>query len=345
MIFLQVKEWLCLNCQMQRALSASEPPGPSLKPDVGVNKTSPSAIHKKIASPSPDESFKTHSPKASLGKEAISPDPAQKKLSSAPGSPQITKSAAAPSASKDTKQPQIEPQASPIPGQKTATDIQVKLGNQTPTNEARQPDLKPSKSSPSAQQEPRKPPVIGGQEFSKATESLSGKMFGFGSSIFSSASSLMSAVQEESRTTPPGSRKMSAPAQASARISPKSTPPISPKSSPSRGPKTTSEKAEQEKKSDEVHQNKKDPVSSQPANLGTVIQAGPDKGQNSCPLCKVKMNIGSSEPPNYNTCTECKNTVCNQCGFNPMPSGEVCGKCRISYKKHFLYCLFLVIVQ
>lgn len=35
-----------------------------------------------------------------------------------------------------------------------------------------------------------------------------------------------------------------------------------------------------------------------------------------CPLCKVDLQ---KEPPNYDTCTECKNTVCNLCGFNPMP--------------------------
>lgn len=326
---------------MQRALSASEPSRPSLKPETGVNKTSPSAVHKKIPSPSPEESFKKQSQTSSIGKEAISPDPSQKRLSSAPGSPQITKGAAAPLASKDTKQLHEEPQASPIAGQKTSTDIQGKLGNQTPTNESHQPDLKPSKISPFAHaEEPRKPPVIGGQEFSKTTESISGKMFGFGSSIFSSASSLISAVQEDSRTTPPGSRKMSAPAQASAKISPKSTPPISPKSSPARGPKLTFQKAEQEKIPDEIHQNKKDTASSQPVTLGTVAQTSPDKGQNSCPLCKVKMNIGSNQPPNYNTCTECKKIVCNQCGFNPMPAGEVCGKCRNFLLQKNFYFLF-----
>ncbi|XP_059510791.1 protein piccolo, partial [Stegostoma tigrinum] len=39
----------------------------------------------------------------------------------------------------------------------------------------------------------------------------------------------------------------------------------------------------------------------------------------SCPLCKTDLNIGSEDPPNFNTCTECKVVVCNLCGFNPMP--------------------------
>lgn len=38
-----------------------------------------------------------------------------------------------------------------------------------------------------------------------------------------------------------------------------------------------------------------------------------------CPLCKAEINVGSSEPPNYNTCTTCRQQVCNMCGFNPTP--------------------------
>lgn len=39
-----------------------------------------------------------------------------------------------------------------------------------------------------------------------------------------------------------------------------------------------------------------------------------------CPLCKVDLKTSCNDQPNYNTCTECKNIVCNQCGFNPMTS-------------------------
>uniref|UniRef100_A0A8C8VKW2 Zinc finger piccolo-type domain-containing protein n=1 Tax=Pelusios castaneus TaxID=367368 RepID=A0A8C8VKW2_9SAUR len=38
-----------------------------------------------------------------------------------------------------------------------------------------------------------------------------------------------------------------------------------------------------------------------------------------CPLCKAEINVGSGEPSNYNTCTTCKQQVCNMCGFNPTP--------------------------
>ncbi|XP_029471773.1 protein piccolo-like [Rhinatrema bivittatum] len=38
-----------------------------------------------------------------------------------------------------------------------------------------------------------------------------------------------------------------------------------------------------------------------------------------CPLCKTELNIGCKDPPNFNTCTECRSIVCNLCGFNPTP--------------------------
>ncbi|KAJ1164509.1 hypothetical protein NDU88_004946 [Pleurodeles waltl] len=38
-----------------------------------------------------------------------------------------------------------------------------------------------------------------------------------------------------------------------------------------------------------------------------------------CPICKIELNVGSTDVPNFNTCTECRNIVCNLCGFNPTP--------------------------
>lgn len=44
------------------------------------------------------------------------------------------------------------------------------------------------------------------------------------------------------------------------------------------------------------------------------------QAQVACPLCKVELNIDSKNPPNFNTCTDCKTSVCNKCGFSPMPN-------------------------
>uniref|UniRef100_A0A7N6ADE5 Zinc finger piccolo-type domain-containing protein n=1 Tax=Anabas testudineus TaxID=64144 RepID=A0A7N6ADE5_ANATE len=268
---------------MQRALSASELTGPQLKPQGAASKTSPSV--------------------------AQMSDTLQKKGSPIPGSPKRAQPTTVTQTAEATKRPESDRQTSPAPSQKTT-----------------KPEPKQSKVTPDTQQESGNMFGLGGlkkgPDASKTTESTTGKMFGFGSSIFSSASSLISsAVPDDLRTTPPGSRKMSAPAQVSPKMSaprkmsPNSTPTVSPKMSPAREPKPLVKNSDQDKKTEESPQSKEDKAPSQPPKAIT--------GQTTCPLCKVELNIGSKDPPNFNTCTECKTTVCNQCGFNPMPIGEV----------------------
>lgn len=325
---MQVKEWLCLNCQVQRARSASEHTGPPMKPHNEANKMSPSAVHPKTTAPKQVETLKKEPLKsdASPKMESPVPDALQKKESSTPGSPQKTHPTVTPTA-KAAKGPDNETKAGPAPGQKT---IPGSLDKQKPNSQATQPELKESKDSRGALQESGLSGSKTGPDTSKTTESMGGKMFGFGSSIFSSASTLISsAVREESRTTPPGSRKMSAPAQVSPKISampkisPKSTPTVSPKMSPSRAPTTASQKPGPEKKPDVSKQEKEDKNAPVTSKTTTTLQNPPKAGQTTCPLCKVELNMSSKDPPNYNTCTECKTTVCNQCGFNSMNTGEV----------------------
>lgn len=149
-----------------------------------------------------------------------------------------------------------------------------------------------------------------------SVSAVSGKVLGFGSSIFSSASNLISsAVQDESSTMQPTSRKASSASQTSDR----STPPASHKGSEASKDslkRHTTPKQEQKKTevtqptSATVDQTKEKLTSSQSP------KASPKLLPKACVICKVGLK---KEPPNYNTCTECKTTVCNQCGFNPMP--------------------------
>lgn len=56
-----------------------------------------------------------------------------------------------------------------------------------------------------------------------------------------------------------------------------------------------------------------------PTSPYSVPQIAPMPSSKLCPVCK---STGLSNPPalpNYNTCTQCKACVCNQCGFNPNP--------------------------
>ena len=310
---LQVQEWLCLNCQMQRALSASELTGPPMKSQTAANKIPPSADHQKI----PVETSKKE-----LLKSDKPPTPVTvQKEGFIPGS---LLSAGTP-ADKATKGPESDTQARPTPDQKS--------GSQKSSDQPSQPVLKQTTVAPDTQQKAGSlfgsSGPVKGPDTSKTTESVTGKMFGFGSSIFSSASTLISSVQEESRTTPPGSRKMSAPAQVSPKmsalpkISPKGTPAVSPKMSPAREAKTITQKPEPEKKPEVFHPGKEDKSSSQPGKAAAVPQMPPNADKATCPLCKAELNISSKDPPNYNTCTECKTTVCNQCGFSTMPVSGV----------------------
>lgn len=191
-------------------------------------------------------------------------------------------------------------------------------GPQKPVHQESQPKAKEMKASQesgnvSGLSSPKTRP-----DSAKTTESVTGKMFGFGSSIFSSASTLISsAVQEESRTTPPSSRKMSAPPQVSPKLSavPKiSSPSVSPKM-PTAESKT--HKAEPRKTPDLSKQ--ESALSQTPPAASTTQKAE----KTCCPLCKVELNVGSKDPANYNTCTECKTVVCTQCGFNPVLTANV----------------------
>nr|XP_046216771.1 mucin-17-like [Oncorhynchus gorbuscha] len=311
------KEWLCLTCQMQRALGGSYPPGPpKMKPQPSPNKASTSRAPQNKDTPTPDS-------------------PQRKPATSATQPPKTEVAKAA-----DPQKP-----ASSAPAQKTIQENRRTSGLQKPPEQPGQSGLKQSNASPSTQQEPGKPQRSGASpakavppeaqptkqesggffDFggpksqpapSKPEESVSGKMFGFGSSIFSSASTLItSAVHDEPRFTPPASPKVSAPVQASPKMPPAK------EIKPPAAQRAEENKAEQPQQATfpPSVQAKVDKLPSEPPNGAASSQPAPKAGQSTCPLCKVEFNKGSKDPPNYNTCTECKNTVCNLCGFNPMP--------------------------
>ena len=273
---------------MQRALGASEAPGqPSIKPQASPKKVSPS------------------------------PEPQQKVISESAISPRRTQSipAANPNKAEIAKTPESQKQLSSSTGQKAPQESQKMSGPQKPPDQSNQTGQKQS-----TQQESGGFFGFGGSkaqpDAAKPAESVTGKMFGFGSSIFNSASTLV--------TTPPASPNVSAA---------KDTKP------------PTAQKADQETKPEQPQhahappsvQAKVDKAPSEPPKAA-ASQAVPKAGHSTCPLCKVGLNMGSKDPPNYTTCTECKNTVCNQCGFNPMPA-------KTEVRRHVCFILLNVIKQ
>lgn len=288
---MQAKEWLCLNCQMQRALGGADSSGPPMQ------KAQPQP-----KSPIPSQNPRMHN---------VSP------------------------AKKDTAQSkQVPPSASqpskPTEGQKTSSQPSPARANTNTAAHTSQQTTKgaptPAKSQPPSQTEPPKEDSgffgfgFGGARSRSPSpqpraSSVSGKVLGFSSSFLSSASNLISAVQDEPSTTPSTSRKGSAVSQTSAKMT---TPPPSrietSKDSPNHPkPQTRDEKTQQkdaEQAKATVMQTRKG--SAQASN----VDQSPKVPPKACPLCKATLK---KDPPNYSTCTECKSVVCNQCGFNPVP--------------------------
>lgn len=160
---------------------------------------------------------------------------------------------------------------------------------------------------------------------------VSEKVLGFGSSFLSSASNLISSVvQDESSTTPPTPRKSSTVSQSSVKST---TPPTSRKDSltvaaTSRKGSTASQDSikTQTEETKILSQKQMEDKKSLQDQLLKAPSTHPSKPQSAvkssqfliknCPLCKVELK---KDPPNFNTCTECKSIVCNLCGFNPLP--------------------------
>lgn len=254
---LKGKEWLCLNCQVKRATSGS-----------GLNLVANSSVIKPSAQPS----------------QPRTPEP---------GSPQ-----------KKTSTPAVQPSKAEAPGQKSQMENR-KTSLQSQPGQTNQTAQKQENASAPAQQQTGGLFGFGSSKIqtspAKPAGSVTGKMFGLGSSIFSSASTLISpSAQDEPKT-----------------------PPVSPKMSVSKDTKNPAAiKTDQEKKSDQPHPKEALPAVEKGRKPSSEqLGKAPVKGKQSfCPLCKLELNIGSKDPPNFSTCTMCKNMVCNQCGFNPMPN-------------------------
>lgn len=268
---------------MQRALGVTEPPSV-----ISVNAQTPAKPQKK---------------------DVTSPAEPEKKVYSAQQSPQRKLSVTAQPATSETNvKPEVHKQATPVSSQKIQQKPQkTSTPNKSP-DQIRQPERKLSTATPPPRKESGGFLGFGSgksqPDAEKQAESVTGKMFGFGSSIFSSASTLItSAVQDQPKT-----------------------PPVSPKLSPAKEikPPATQEKTKAEQpqliQTPPLVSAKVDKAPSEPPKTGEASQTTVKQGPSTCPLCKAGLNIGSKDLPNYNVCTECKKTVCNQCGFNPTPN-------------------------
>jgi len=224
----------------------------------------------------------------------------------------------------------VSPQNKPDVIGKKRTSIATENDENKPTQATTQPTEMPkldpsTKSAVPQKPEPSKEETgffsfgFGGARSGSPQPSVTvvpGKVLGFGSSFLNSASNLISsAVQDESSTLPPTSQKSFTSSETSAKTT---TPPTSHKASvvSQTSVKTTpTPETPKEEKTDEKQVQQATAVSE----ALVVAAVAPKAETKACPLCKVDLNVGSQDTPNYSTCTECKNIVCNLCGFNPTP--------------------------
>ncbi|XP_014837894.1 PREDICTED: protein piccolo isoform X5 [Poecilia mexicana] len=326
------KEWLCLNCQMQRAMGGMDPPGMS-KPMQGSGPPSPQRGGKpgKLLIKQQSTSDQGLTPPTTPRQKSpcsSSPGPLSPGSSLA-GSPKIDHKTGRPI------QERSSPQQSPAKAKQESSFFGglggISLGGLT---DSAKPPAVAAQASESVTgklfsgfgglMESSKPPT---QAAPKQEESVAGKLFGglggltesakppaaasqmfsFGSSLLSSATTLVSGEETKAPESPPGSPDSGPGSPPDSPFSAPGSPPDS-DSAPDTPPAWSREPprraaTEQEEKS----------TAAESAQSETSVAKG------NCPLCNLELNVGSSDAPNYSVCTECKKNVCNLCGFNPNP--------------------------
>ncbi|XP_068132276.1 protein piccolo isoform X2 [Hyperolius riggenbachi] len=313
------------------APQTSQPPGPaSPKPSPSHKPAVPQTSHPPgPASPKPSPSHKPAAPQTSQpsGPASSKPSPAHK-----PAAPQ-------------TSQPPGPASPKPSPLHKPVVQPPQQPGGPkpSPSNLAAAPQTVPqlTAQTPKPQEQPRRFSLNLGSmtetpkpQPTTPQETVTGKLFGFGASIFSQASSFISTAAQQSPQTqstqgmaakqpvpppkaadPPKSAKETvAPPSPKPPAAKKETQPVVVKKieepKPSSLPKATDENIVKEKETAPKDAVKKPLIEK----TEKIINS-----KTLCPLCQIQLNIGSTDPPNFNTCTECKKIVCNLCGFNPTP--------------------------
>ncbi|XP_065807253.1 protein piccolo [Labrus bergylta] len=331
------KEWLCLNCQMQRAMGGMDPPGMT-KPKQGSAPPSPQRQ-------APGKPGKLLIKQQSTTDQGLTPPTTPRQKSPGPsspvpsspgssmgGSPKIDPKTGRPIQQKST------PQQSPAKAKQESSFFGglggISLGGLTdvakPPAAASQAaggffggfgglmeSSKPQAPAASKQEDSVAGKLFGG--FGGLTESAkppaaASQMFSFGSSLLSSATNIVTGEDDKAAGAPPGS-----PPDSPVDSGPGS-PPDSPFSPPGSPPDSDSAPdtppAWSKKPPRTLSVEKKD---KEPASKPSPAPAPASTTKESCPLCNVDLNVGSADTPNFSLCTECKKKVCNLCGFNPTP--------------------------
>ncbi|XP_028850545.1 protein bassoon isoform X2 [Denticeps clupeoides] len=349
----EVQEWLCLNCQMQRALgmdmttprskSQQQIHSPSHQPKKPEPQPQPQPQPQAQPQPLAQSKIQTQTqpqpkrqPQAQLQPQPqVSPS---QQRQTGPIPPYQTGPQTGPQAGHQTGPPSQQqatpfgqqgpsgmsqpgtriphPGAVPLPGLAKAPS-QPDLGRGSPVHHigGRMDQTRSAGSSPARRPQPTQEPPQDGLT----------KLFGFGASLLNQASTLISVDPLSGTTTPQpsparstsgGPRVLFSDANAGAATKGPSFP-AGPSAKPAGAPFQPGLHAPLQKQQQQspTHQQKA------PQQESLIKQAQPvnQKPKPTCPLCKTELNVGSTDPHNYNSCTQCHTQVCNMCGFNPTP--------------------------
>ncbi|XP_055485492.1 protein bassoon [Psammomys obesus] len=292
----QVKEWLCLNCQMQRALGMDMTTAPRSKSQQQLHSPALSPAHSPAKQPlgKPEQ-------ERSRGPGATQSGPRQAETARATSVPGPTQATAPSEVGRVSPQPSLSTKPSTAEPRPPAGEAQSKSATTVP-------------------------PGLGAGE--QTQEGLTGKLFGLGASLLTQASTLMS-VQPEADTQGQPSPSKGPPKIVFSDAS-KEAGPRAPGSGPGPGP-TPGAKTEPGArtgpgsgpgalaKTGGTASPKHGRAEHQAAPKAAAKPKTTPKERAACPLCQAELNVGGKGPANYNTCTSCRLQVCNLCGFNPAP--------------------------
>ncbi|XP_059378863.1 protein bassoon-like [Carassius carassius] len=361
-----VKEWLCLNCQMQLALgmdmttprskSQQQIHSPSHQPMADpIPKIQPSAqptpqlqtqMQTQMTVQPQTQTQAFYGIQKQMGPTGPNQTALHTGLQTKKEQPQAGNlQAGSQSGSKDSQRWRGEvlgpkcpervaqtgriphPGAVPLPGLAKAQS-QSDLGHSTPVQLGGQPDKARSLGNSPAHHPPSH----------EAPQDGLTKLFGFGASLLNQASTLISVDPLPGSSSHPspvrnqsaqGTKVIFSDANAGASSKTTAGPPGTAKTGPDgvtfpKGPGAPLQKQPLQQ-SPVHHQKQQSPThhqttpQKQPPQQQPPPQPVSQKPDVTCPLCKTTFNVGTTEPPNHRSCTQCHTEVCNLCGFNPTP--------------------------
>ncbi|KAJ3603213.1 hypothetical protein NHX12_030956 [Muraenolepis orangiensis] len=329
----QVQEWLCLNCQMQRAL--------------GMDMTTPrSKSQQQIHSPSQPAKPQL----TSVAPAQPAPQSTQAQAQSTQAQAQPTQAQAQPTQAQTKTQTPSQPQQAPQAQQTLGPQRQPGPGvpgQQQQQQQQQHPKLPPGAvplpglaKAPSQPDLSRNPPAhlshIPRQDQTRSAgsspsrqppppEQTFGKLFGFGASLLNQASTLISETAQPPQQPPKPAPKPTGPQAPGPGAGKPPGPPLA-QQGPHAPPKQQQQQQQQQQHQQHQQQQQQQPQQQHQQQQQQRLpqqQAHhdpPSEPKASCPLCKTSLNVGhTGQQPNYNTCTQCHSQVCNMCGFNPTP--------------------------